>query len=386
MQIQKIAFHQVQIPLRVQFAQANQRTQCSNSVIVCVQTSEKSIGFGECCPRTYVTGEDVDSVSACLADWQAVLPSISFITLEDIASWTSYQLKKGRGPAAVCAIELALLDAWAWEYQKDLAQELGATKTMEEIRYTGVLPQGNWAKLGPVVEHLKFGSWKFKAYTETAPNVQRIRAMKALLGTHTPLRMDANGGWPLELAREQIRNAMTQGVSSFEQPLAPAHDEEAGLLVREFGDRASIMADESLCTYADAERLIAGGLCNHFSLKLSKNGGLLNTIRIYKLAQANGIPCQLSAHYGETSILTAAGLLFAMIAPTLTACEGALGTLFLKEDLTSYPLMVASDGKIAAPSMPFIGWPVAIDQRRLKQYSVSSGRFARPPAELTMNA
>jgi L-alanine-DL-glutamate epimerase-like enolase superfamily enzyme len=372
MQIQNISFHQLRIPLRVQFAQANQNTQRSNSIIVRIQTREGSIGFGECCPRTYVTGEEVESVGNCLADWQQDLPHLQFTTLDAIANWTAAQLQQGKGPAAVCAIELAMLDAWAWEYQKDLAQELGATKTSAEVQYAGVLPQGNWAKLGPIVKHLEFSSWKFKAYAELAPNLHRIREMKALMGTNTPLRMDANGGWSLALAREQISKAITQGVTSFEQPLAPADDEDAGQLVREFGDRASIMADESLCTYADAERLIAGGFCNHFSLKLSKNGGLLNTLKIYRLAQANGIPCQLSAHYGETSILTAAGLLFAMVAPELTACEGALGTLLLKEDLTSGPLMVDATGKIDAPALPFLGWPVAVDQRRLKQYSVYS--------------
>ena len=369
MQIQKISCHHIQIPLRIQFAQANQNALSSNSIIVCIQTKERSIGFGESCPRTYVTGEDISSVLDCLAKWEKELENLVFSSLEDIEKWTSEQLDKGIGPAAVCAIELALLDAWSWEYQRDLAEELGAGITSSEVQYSGVLPQGNWGKLGPIVKQLNFSSWKFKAYGTVAPNLHRIREMKALIGSTTPIRMDANAGWSLAMAREQISKALTLGVTSFEQPLASGEDNEARQLVQAFGSQASIMADESLCTYADAMRLIENGACNHFSLKLSKNGGLFNTLKIYRLAQANGIRCQLSAHYGETSILTAAGLLFAMIAPELTACEGALGTMLLKEDLTSCPLMVDKDGTIDASALPFMGWPVAVDQRRLLQYS-----------------
>ncbi|WP_020537728.1 mandelate racemase/muconate lactonizing enzyme family protein [Lewinella cohaerens] len=377
MQIQKISCYHIQIPLRIQFAQANQKTQFSKSVVVCIHTKERSIGFGESCPRTYVTGEDISSVLDRVANWEEELKSLVFSSLDDIEKWTSEQLDRGIGPAAVCAIELALLDAWSWEYQRDLAEELGAGITSSEVQYSGVLPQGNWVKLGPIVKQLNFSSWKFKAYGRVAPNLHRIREMKALMGNTRPIRMDANAGWSLAMAREQISKALTLGVTSFEQPLAPGKDNEARQLVQTFGDQASIMADESLCTYADAMRLIENEACNHFSLKLSKNGGLFNTLKIYRLAQANGILCQLSAHYGETSILTAAGLLFAMIAPELTACEGALGTMLLKEDLTSCPLMVDKNGKIDAPALPFMGWPVPIDQRKLQAYSIHLGKVQK---------
>jgi len=139
-------------------------------------------------------------------------------------------------------------------------------------------------------------------------------------------------------------------------------------LVAAFGKDAHIMADESLCSWADAQQLIASKACNHFSLKLSKNGGLFNTLRIYQLAQNNGIPCQLSAHYGETSILSAAGALLASLAPNLTACEGALGTYLLSEDITPTPFMVNKAGQVQATDLSFMGWPVQVEEARVKKY------------------
>lgn len=383
MKIQKIQFHHIRIPLRVQFAQANQNTKLSDAVVVRIKTIEGTSGYGESCPRTYVTGESINSVRECLIEWQEELYELNFITLEGIARWTSTQLEKGKGSAAVCAIELALLDAWCWEYQKDLKEELGIQRESAQVAYSGVLPWGNWIKLAPVVASLNFPNWKFKAYGELAPNLHRIREMRTLFGDNTPIRMDANGGWSLATAREQISKALEQGVCSFEQPLAKEHDEDAAELVAEFGERARILADESLCTYADAERLITQRQCNHFSLKLSKNGGLLNALKIYRLAKENGISCQLSAHYGETSILSAAGLLFAMLAPDLTACEGALGTFLLREDITKVPLMINHDGEVQPSKLPYLGWPVAIDEMKLNQYSVRTELWQEKQKVLT---
>lgn len=380
MQITKIHFHHLRIPLRMQFAQANQNTALSNSAVVRIQTREGTLGYGESCPRTYVTGESAAQVRQTLMDWRDELMSLSFESLEQIEAWTRLQLEGGKGPAAVCAIELALIDAWCWEYQKDLLEALNVKRAVEDVTYSGVLPYGSWDKLEPVVTGFDFPSWKFKAYEDLPQNIRRIREMKALLGSETDIRLDANGGWTLTMAREHISKSLALGVSSFEQPLAPDNDAEAANLVAEFGATATIMADESLCSFADAERLIAGRQCNHFSLKLSKNGGLFNTLRIYRLAQENGIPCQLSAHYGETSILSAAGLLLATLAPDLSHCEGALGTYLLREDITKIPLMTDAKGKISPIQQAFIGWPSAIDEMRLNQYSIRTELWERKAA------
>ena len=370
MKVVKISFFHLRTPLRLQFAQANQNTQRADSVIVRLETEEGSVGYGEACPRTYVTGESADSLMEALQVKSQELRAESFTSLEEIENWTRAQLTAGAGPALICALELALLDAWCWEYQRDLLEELPLERSPQDVTYSGVLPFGNWQKLRPMLAQFSFSSWKFKARSEVTANEQRIKEMQDLFGHDLPIRMDANGGWSSDQARRQIEAGLALGVRSFEQPLEAGANAETRQLVQEYGAEARIMADESLCTLADAQRLIELQACNHFSLKLSKNGGLFNTLRIYQLAQENGIACQLSAHYGETSILSSAGLLFASMAGELTACEGALGTFLLSEDLTKTPVMVNRRGKIVAPELPFVGWPVPVNESSLKRNSV----------------
>lgn len=95
-----------------------------------------------------------------------------------------------------------------------------------------------------------------------------------------------------------------------------------------------IMADESLLDYGSAEKLLEEQICNHFNLKISKLGGVFLSQDIYQLTESRGIPCQLGAHFGKTSILTSAGaLLGGMTGGQFSACEGALGELLLSEGI-----------------------------------------------------
>lgn len=375
MNITKLHYHHIRIPLKLTFAQANQNTQLSDSVIVRLETERGKIGYGEACPRTYVSGESTTAVRNTLEQWKPSLFSTSFQTLDDIRDWAFTQLDQGKGPAAVCAVELALLDAWSKTNEIDLQDAFSQQRPISTLQYAGVIPYGKWEKLSAVVSHFNFDSWKFKAYDEVAKNVQRIKDIKALMGPEMPIRMDANAGWSLTNAREQINAALALGVCSFEQ--AFSEKEDAFMLMKEFGDKGQIMADESLVTLEDAAELIDLQACNHFSLKLSKNGGIFNSLRIYELAQKAGIPCQLSAHFGETSILTAAGALFASMVPSLSALEGALGTYLLKEDICKKPMMVNTNGKFNEEKLAYIGWPIRFNEMHLNRYSIRTEFWKR---------
>ena len=71
-----------------------------------------------------------------------------------------------------------------------------------------------------------------------------------------------------------------------------------------------VMADESLCTYQDAERLIAADAVDVFNLRLGKNGGFLASRRLVELARSHRLGLHLGTMVGETGILSAAGEIF----------------------------------------------------------------------------
>ena len=359
MKLHSITLSQVSIPLRLQFAQANSSARHSNSVLIKVETATGVSGYGEACPRTYVTGEDVESVFADLTGLQSLLYEYEFAEPADIQALVCYELPRHAGPAAVCALELALLDALAKENNRSVCQLLGHALP-EELAYAGVVPFGKIESLRPVLSRFRFQEVKFKATGNLPESLDRVAQLQDIYGPHVRIRLDANCGWTLAEARQHIPALTDAGVIAFEQ-IFPANDlENLGKITREFGARVSIMADESICTYEQAAYLAENSLCNHFNLKLSKNGGIYNCLRILDLARQHGIRCQLGAHYGETSILTAAGVALSAAAPQLTAREGALGTWLLQQDICKPSLQIDRAG-LLRPGQDMQGHGLGMD-------------------------
>lgn len=337
MKIKSINIRRVRIPLRLRFEQSNSSAAVSDSAVVELTTAEGHVGYGESCPRTYVTGEDFNSVEPDIRGAIAWLKNIEFQTIDDIRELATQELPRRIGLSAICALELALLDAFCKEDNTTLAAALGL-QLPERVEYSGVLPLRSPAgleQLMPLVGRFGFRDLKLKVDGDLATNLARIEVVRAIFPAETPIRVDANCAWSREEALRQIPTLAAAGVQVFEQVFPKKADEEMARLQRHFGEQIFLMADESLTTRTSAERLIRQKACRRFNLKISKNGGLFNTLEVYRLAQQNDIECQLGAHFGEMSILTAAGILFAAMAGPLTAVEGGLGMHLLEYDLSS---------------------------------------------------
>lgn len=345
MKIKNISVHSIQIPMRIRFSQSNNNTKTSDSVIVRLETEAGTVGYGESCPRPYVTGENFASVYLDLSSLEQELYAQSFDSFDSICEYLCFDLPKRIGMASICALELALLDAWSREKQVNLIELLGG-QIRDAYDYTGVIPFGNTAELKPIISRFKFKEIKIKVNSDLEDKLERVSRIRDIFGPEVPIRVDVNGDWNFAIGLEQTKRLIEQNITCIEQPFDPAKDGTMAYLTQNYGGWIDIMADESLTTYESTCQLIKDRACNRFNLKLSKNGGILNALRIYQLAQQHGIPCQLGAHFGETSILTAAGLILASVASDLRALEGGLGTYLLERDVCSDPLMIDFNAQI----------------------------------------
>jgi muconate cycloisomerase len=79
--------------------------------------------------------------------------------------------------------------------------------------------------------------------------------------------------------------------------------------------------------------MIAAQACDFFNLRLSKCGGLSNTLAIADRAISEGIGIQLGCQVGETAILSSAGRHVAAHLKELRFIEGSYGTHLLIEDI-----------------------------------------------------
>lgn len=380
MKISKVLFREINIPLRFQFAQSNNRaSHSSSSAIVELHTTEGLVGFGEACPRMYVTGESIRSMEK---DLQGISPQLADLRLERMEDWhrqLAIWRGLGVGPSTLCALELAGIDLLCQINQRSLAEQFSLSEVESPIQYSQVIPMFKPAKMAKLLEqiqHLRPRSLKLKASDDLVDNVENIRLLRACFGAALSIRLDVNAGWTLEQALAFIPALLDLGVNSFEQPLVG--EEKAGLqlLTQRFGTEARIMVDESLLTVEDAQCFVEQQIGNHFNLKISKLGGIFSALRIYHVAEEYGIPCQLGAHFGETSLLTAAGVVLTKLAGPMSANEGALGEMLLEKDILRSSLQQDNKGHLdTIDVLRQIGFSQGLNRDLLDSYTVNQRSF-----------
>jgi muconate cycloisomerase len=149
-----------------------------------------------------------------------------------------------------------------------------------------------------------------------------------------------------------------------EQPLPP--EDLDGLVWLTARSPVPIVADESLASLDDAERLAGRGAAHVFNVRISKCGGLLNAGRIRDRARASGIGCMLGAQVGELALLSAAGRHFATRSPDLLFLEGSYGRLLLEEDVGEPDLTFGPGGRAGALDGPGLG--IEVDPARVERF------------------
>ena len=125
------------------------------------------------------------------------------------------------------------------------------------------------------------------------------------------------------------------------------------------------MADESVCSFQDAERLIEMEAADIFNVRLGKHGGVLGAARIASLASEAGLSCNLGTLVGETAVLSRAAELFGRFVPGFVCLDGKGQNAFLLEgDLISNPKTVQT----ADPRLPGLG--IEVSGSLLRGYAV----------------
>lgn len=372
MRIINIKTYTLKIPMKIKHAQHNKTTPTSEAVIVKVTTENGIIGYGECCPRSYVTGESVASVVNDIQKHKAMIEKLELPDLAAIERLICNECACKIGFAAICGVELALLDAFSKEQQQPLISIFGG-QYRATYDYTGIVPLqsvNSLVQFLPRLQHFDFKHLKIKVDRNLEDTIDKLGILQAAF-PKAKIRLDINEAWTLEIAKQQIPKLLALGVNTFEQPFPKQKEKAFQLLTATFGSTAKIMIDESVTSYASAWFLIHHKVCNHFNLKISKHGGVFKTLKIYDLITRNGLTCQLGAHYGETCILTASQLIVAALCPEISIHEGAFGTHLLTTDIGKHPIQIDSGGQIntASINLKEFGLGVDIEEETVVKHS-----------------
>lgn len=326
--ITKIEIFKADIPFKFSFSHSLHERASSESIFLKLTLENNITGFGECLPRSYVTGNTTESV---FSELKKYLPGLKGLALD--GSDNSVNLVKeleNIEHEARCAVELALLDCIGKISGKPVHDILGKTVN-RTFNCSGVISAGSLLKSAATAVYFGLNGYRFiKIKTGSKNDVSRARLVRRIL-KDADIRIDANGAWDVVTALDNIENMRPFNISCIEQP-TPKDDLGAMQEVADFCPEP-VMADESLCTKEDASELARTRACDMFNVRLSKCGGLFRSLEIIKIAEDNGIGYQIGCHVGESGILSAAAIHLAAVAKDLKYFEGGYSRMILKEDV-----------------------------------------------------
>lgn len=164
-------------------------------------------------------------------------------------------------------------------------------------------------------------------------DIDRVRAVREIMGPEGRIRLDANGAWNIDQAEHALHALAPYDLEYIEQPCKHV-DELIQLRERVAYMDIPIAADESIRKADDPEEIIALGAADVLVLKVQPLGGIS---RVQALAKSTTTPVVLSSAI-ETSVGLSMGVAAALAVEHLEFDCGLATAALLAEDVTHMPL------------------------------------------------
>jgi L-Ala-D/L-Glu epimerase len=355
--IESIEASALSIPFRSAFRHASAERTATETLWVTARTQRGALGYGEGCPRAYVTNETVASarafVDAHRSGWLETVRDVG-----TLARWAARHEKEiDANPAAWTAIELALLDAIGKEEGRSLEAMLGLPELAGRFVYTAILgddsPEQFEARLS-AYRAAGLRSFKIKLSGDRARDSAKIGSLTAANVAPGVVRADANNLWRDSSAAIAFLRDLGFPFVALEEPLRAG--DFAGLHRVASALDARIVLDESVLRAAHLDDVRSARFI--VNLRVSKMGGVLRTLALARVARNRGLGLIVGAHVGETSVLTRAALTVAAACREgLLAQEGAFGTRLLSYDRVEPSIMFGAQGEVDVDALGIAGAP-----------------------------
>ena len=389
MRIHRLTAFQVPVALKKAVRHASHVRRGNETLIVRCVLDDGSCGWGEGLPRTYVTGESIESVwrhleqsefaslrDASFSSALEVSRAIDDFQLADVAADSNIETRECFGNSVRCALELAMLDAACRAEGISLGDlilkhpaAIDFAETRDEVFYSGAVtsttPGGQWIS-ALKMRLFAFRQVKVKVGAEGLNDRHLLHRVRRIVGRNVDLRLDANEAWNCDQVAAMMAPLMPFQPTCLEQPVP--HAQVAGLTQIRSEIGIPIMLDESLCCREDAERAIRGQWCDFFNIRLSKCGGISRSLKLIATARQHGIGYQLGCQVGETGLLSAAGRHFACSVPDIRYLEGSFDRFLVRDSLTDQDLTFRYGGR--GTRLHGHGLAVDINECRVRQMAV----------------
>lgn len=292
-------------PFRLAFSHNLASRRGTETLIIVLHDSLGRTGYGQVLPRSYLTGETIEGAEEDIRSrWWPELARLSIPTMR-----AEEHLSTALGQVFTQADALRITASYAGV---DVAAHmiLGGASSPETFPLVGVISAAAPVKaawIARVMRWLGYRRFKVKVGGNAAVDEARLAVVRRVIGADAWLAVDANAAWTWDEAVDRIRGLAAFQVAVVEEPLVAGVAATADFSrLEELGGIAT-MADESLCSLADARALLERGTPAWWNIRLAKNGGVTGVRRVAALAREKGVKVYGGILVGETGALAAAG-------------------------------------------------------------------------------
>jgi muconate cycloisomerase len=287
------------------------------------------------------------------------------ILSQELSHWQGPQSPLPTGGSLAAACDVAMHDALGHYHQQPVWQLLG-TRHHQKLELLWPTSSGTASDdLAVIQPKLSEGFRTFMLKMGDKPILEELGRLKqvfAALPKDAHLMTDANQGWTREEATEFFQNAQDLPLVLVEQPLV-ANDLEGLSSLRQYGIPISV--DESLQNPENAREIIDKAAADIFSIKISKNGGLLRGLEIGKAVEADNKQVMMNSMI-ELGITQSASLHLGTVLPNLVSFGHAyMSTLRMSDDVTDFSSWIQA-GTVRLPEAPGLG--VKVSEEKIQQY------------------
>ena len=383
MEINEIRIHFVTLPFVGDFSHSLKNGDSSRNVVVeIIAEGGEILGYGEGAPRSYVTGESQESTPQSVGAFlESGFFPWSLQGVSEVWGFVDQLADKREHNAALCGVEVAMLDALGKREGKSIMDYLPKAFASRNVRYGAILPLSNpkrIAKMSRIIRDLGIRRVKVKMGRNLTQNQTTLQTVCSVLDKACQLKVDVNGGWDRETALNHLSLIEEYHVEVVEQPMAPGAPEIAEVSDRLKALDVKIMADESACSFHEVGALVEEGHYNMINVRLSKCGGFRRSLRIIDFLRDKGVPYQVACQLGESGILSAAGRALSLHCKDALYHDGSYDPFLLKENVTKQNVSFGRGGE--AGPLGGVGLGVEVSGTSLRR--LSSGlepvSFRRP--------
>ena len=357
MKITVIAIGTISIPLITPFKTALRTVNRIEDLIVRVTLDSGETGYGEAPPTAVITGETRQSITAALCDYLA--PAAMGADPSDRDEFfTRLDRAMAKNTSAKAALDIAVHDALSRSLGLPLFRFLGRrapgqVRTVLETDLTiSVNDPDTMAADARSAVGRGFRILKVKVGKGGAEDVARLRAVREAAGPDITLRVDANQGWTPEEAVRTIGLMEDAGLNMelVEQPVS-CHDFN-GLKYVTAHTATPILADESVFSPEDAERILTEHAADLINIKLMKTGGIFDALRVCDLAERGGVQCMMGCML-ESAVSVSGAAHLAAARSVITLCDLDGPSLCAENPYIGGPRY--EESRIFLPETPGIG-------------------------------